>query len=196
MPTENNATESTPKVSEAMKIAIFPGSFDPFTKGHASIVERALPMFDHIVIGVGVNERKKPLYPPAERVGYIRALYAEEPKISVESYTDLTIDLARRVGARFIIRGLRSVKDFEYERDTAAMNHSARMLPSFYLKRNNHNETITDFTRAIVRFSADCHGTTSAGISRYRRQPIAQTANGAYGCHRIVRRYGKSKQTG
>lgn len=122
MPTDNNAIATSSKANETEKIAIFPGSFDPFTKGHASIVERALPMFDHIVIGVGVNERKKPLYPPAERVAYIRTLYAEESKVSVESYTDLTIDLARRVGARFIVRGLRSVKDFEYERDTAAMN--------------------------------------------------------------------------
>lgn len=122
MPTDNNAIATSCKANETKKIAIFPGSFDPFTKGHASIVERALPMFDHIVIGVGVNERKKPLYPPAERVAYIRTLYAEESKVSVESYTDLTIDLARRVGARFIVRGLRSVKDFEYERDTAAMN--------------------------------------------------------------------------
>lgn len=122
MPTDNNAIATSCKANETEKIAIFPGSFDPFTKGHASIVERALPMFDHIVIGVGVNERKKPLYPPTERVSYIRELYAQEPKISVESYTDLTIDIARRVGARFIVRGLRSVKDFEYERDTAAMN--------------------------------------------------------------------------
>ena len=74
MPTDNNAIATSSKANDAKKIAIFPGSFDPFTKGHASIVERALPMFDHIVIGVGVNERKKPLYPPAERVSYIREL--------------------------------------------------------------------------------------------------------------------------
>lgn len=105
-----------------MKIAIFPGSFDPFTIGHASIVERALPMFDHIVIGVGVNEHKRPLYTPQQRVEAISRIYAKEPKISVESYSDLTIDLARRTGAQFIVRGLRSVRDFEYERDVASMN--------------------------------------------------------------------------
>ena len=105
-----------------MKTAIFPGSFDPFTIGHASIVERGLPLFDQIVIGVGINESKRSLYSIGERVEAIRALYAGEPRIRVVSYDDLTIDLARREGAQFILRGLRSVKDFEYERDIAAMN--------------------------------------------------------------------------
>lgn len=105
-----------------MKKAIFPGSFDPFTVGHASIVARALPMFDHILIGVGVNGNKRPLYTPQQRVEAIRRLYVAEPRITVESYDDLTIDLARRAGAQFILRGLRSVHDFEYERDVAAMN--------------------------------------------------------------------------
>ncbi len=105
-----------------MKKAIFPGSFDPFTVGHASIVARALPMFDHILIGVGVNGNKRPLYTPQQRVEAIRRLYVGEPRITVDSYDDLTIDLARRAGAQFILRGLRSVHDFEYERDVAAMN--------------------------------------------------------------------------
>lgn len=103
-------------------IAVFPGSFDPFTIGHASILERALPMFSKIVVGVGRNAGKHALYPPEERVARIRRLYAGEPRVSVVSYDDLTIDLARRCGAHFILRGLRSVKDFEYERDVAAMN--------------------------------------------------------------------------
>ena len=108
---------------EKMKTAVFPGSFDPFTVGHASIVKRGLPMFDRIVIGVGVNDRKRSLYTPEQRVEVIRRLYAAEPRVKVVAYKDLTIDLARREGAGFILRGLRSVKDFEYERDIAAMNH-------------------------------------------------------------------------
>lgn len=85
-----------------MKIAIFPGSFDPFTVGHASIVERGLPMFDRIVIGVGVNDKKRSFYTPEQRVDAIRRVYAHEPRIKVVAYTDLTIDLARREGAEFI----------------------------------------------------------------------------------------------
>lgn len=115
--------------------AIFPGSFDPFTIGHASIVERGLPLFDRIVIGVGVNEGKRALYSLQERVTHIRSLYRNEPRIQVESYTGLTIDFARSVGAGYILRGLRSVKDFEYERDIAVMN-----------KRLSGIETILLFT--------------------------------------------------
>ena len=106
-----------------MKTAIFPGSFDPFTIGHAAIVERGLSLFDRIVIGVGKNESKRSLYSAEERVKAISELYADNPHVEVVGYDDLTIDLARREGAQFILRGLRSVKDFEYERDIAAMNH-------------------------------------------------------------------------
>ncbi len=120
-----------------MRIAIFPGSFDPFTVGHASIVERGLPMFDRIVIGVGVNDSKRSLYTPQERVAAINKLYEDDDRIKVVAYNDLTVDLVKREGAQFILRGLRSVKDFEYERDIAAMN-----------KRLSGVETVMLFTEA------------------------------------------------
>ena len=104
------------------KTAIFPGTFDPFTVGHANILSRALPMFDRIIVGVGKNAGKHPLLSPEERVARIRQLYADEPRVSVESYDNLTVDFARQMGAQYILRGLRSVRDFEYERDVAAMN--------------------------------------------------------------------------
>ena len=102
--------------------AIFTGSFDPYTIGHDDILRRALPLFDSIVIGVGHNERKQYMNSVEERVEAIRTLYANEPKVRVEAYSDLTIDFARRVGAHFIIKGVRSVKDFEYEREQAELN--------------------------------------------------------------------------
>ena len=86
-----------------MRIGIFVGSFDPFTIGHESIVRRALPLFDKIVIGVGVNERKRYMFSTEVRMENIQNLYADEPKIEVKSYHDLTIDFARREGAKFII---------------------------------------------------------------------------------------------
>ena len=105
------------------RVALFAGSFDPFTIGHASIVERALPLFDRIIIAVGVNASKPGGTPADERCKSIRELYASDGRISVEAYSDeLTVDLADRLGANFLLRGVRSVKDFEYERDIADVN--------------------------------------------------------------------------
>ena len=106
-----------------MRIAIFPGSFDPFTIGHASIVRRGLEMFDKIVIGVGYNTNKRSFLTPEERVEAIEKVYASEARVKVVAYADLTADLARREQAGFVLRGIRSVKDFEYERDLAGINH-------------------------------------------------------------------------
>ena len=119
------------------RTAIFPGSFDPFTVGHDSIVRRGLPMFDRIVIGVGINGSKRSLYTPEQRVDAIARLYVAESRIKVVAYSGLTIDLAHEENAEFILRGIRSVKDFEYERDIAAMN-----------KRLGNVETVMLFTEA------------------------------------------------
>ena len=105
-----------------MTTAVFPGSFDPFTVGHDAIVRRALPLFDKIIIGVGVNVRKQYLYSADKRVEDIVRLYAAEPKVEVKAYSGLLVDFAREEGARFIVKGVRSVKDFEYEREQADIN--------------------------------------------------------------------------
>ncbi len=99
------------------------GSFDPFTIGHDSIVRRALPLFDRLVIGVvGDNVQKPSLRPAEERMEKIRQLYAAEPAIEVKPYYGLAVDFARAEGARFIVKGVRSAKDFEYEREQADIN--------------------------------------------------------------------------
>lgn len=105
-----------------MKIGVFTGSFDPFTIGHDDIVKRALPLFDQIVIGIGVNERKQYMQTKEERVSAIAKVYANEPKIVVKAYSDLTVDFAKRENASYIIKGIRSIKDFEYEREQAEIN--------------------------------------------------------------------------
>lgn len=105
-----------------MKTGIFTGSFDPFTIGHDDIVRRALPLFDRIVIGVGVNSRKKTMQTIEERVEAIRRIYDGMEQIEVKQYSDLTVDFAKREGAKFIIKGIRSIKDFEYEREQADTN--------------------------------------------------------------------------
>lgn len=99
-----------------MKRAIFPGTFDPFTIGHYSIVKRGLTLFDEIVIGIGTNQSKKTLFSVEKRLEIIQQAFADEPRVRVESYNSLTIDFAQSVDAAFILRGLRSVGDFEYER--------------------------------------------------------------------------------
>lgn len=104
------------------KIALFAGTFDPYTKGHHSLVLRALSIFDKVVVAVGKNMGKNSLFTPDERVAQIEKVYGNEPRVSVAMYDGLTVDYARSVGASALLRGVRSVKDFEYERDLADVN--------------------------------------------------------------------------
>lgn len=105
-----------------MKKAIFPGSFDPFTIGHYDIVNRGLKLFDEIVISIGRNSTKKETFPIREREEAIRKIFKDEPRVSVRIYDCLTVDFAREVGAEFILRGVRCIQDFEYERNMAEAN--------------------------------------------------------------------------
>lgn len=139
-----------------MATAIFTGSFDPFTIGHHSIVCRALPLFERIVIGVGVNERKQCMLTADERVRRISKLYAGEPKIEVRAYSDLTIDLARREGAQFIIKGVRSVKDFEYEREQADINRMVGGIETVLFYAEPHLASISSsMVRELAHFGGD-----------------------------------------
>ena len=105
-----------------MKRAIFPGTFDPFTIGHYSVVRRALTFMDEVVIGIGITENNRTWFSTEKRIDMIRHLYKDEPRVKVEAYDDLTIDFAQRMDARFIVRGIRTVKDFEYEETIADIN--------------------------------------------------------------------------
>jgi len=105
-----------------MRRAIFPGTFDPFTIGHYSIVKRSLTFMDEIIIGIGLNENKNTYFPIEKREEMIRDFYSHEPRVRVASYDSLTIDFARSVDAQFIVRGIRTVKDFEYEETIADVN--------------------------------------------------------------------------
>ena len=106
-----------------MRIAIFPGTFDPFTRGHADIVARGLEIFDRIVVAIGVNDNKVPCQTVEERIAAISRLYAADDRVSVVAYEGLTTDFARRQQAGFILRGVRTIKDYEYERDIADVNY-------------------------------------------------------------------------
>ena len=108
--------------SHEPRVAVFAGSFDPYTLGHHSIVERGLQLFDSIVIAIGINIDKTSPADVETRVASIARIYTNEPRVSVIAYSTLTVDLAASVGAKFLLRGARSVKDFEYERTLADVN--------------------------------------------------------------------------
>ncbi|MBD5174510.1 MAG: pantetheine-phosphate adenylyltransferase [Bacteroidales bacterium] len=122
----------TPTSTAKLRTALFPGSFNPFTPGHADIVRRGLELFDSIIIGVGVNCRK-PAADIEAILAPIRRLYNAEPRVSVEAYSELTVRFAQRIGAQFLLRGVRSVKDFEYERDLAQVNRQLSGIDSVIL---------------------------------------------------------------
>ena len=107
-----------------MKKALFPGSFDPFTLGHEAIVRRALALFDKIYIAVGVNTDKHYMFTPEQRLDRIRAFFPDDSRVEVVTYSDMTVDLCRRLGVQFILRGIRNAEDFAYEQTVAAVNHT------------------------------------------------------------------------
>lgn len=116
-----------------MRKAIFPGSFDPITLGHEDIINRALPLFDEIVIAIGINAEKKYMYSLEERKRFIEETFAHEPKVSVITYQGLTIELCKNVEADFILRGLRNPADFEFEKAIAHTNRKLSQIETVFL---------------------------------------------------------------
>ncbi len=105
------------------KKAVFPGTFDPITKGHESVIKRAIPIFDEIIIAIGINPEKKCLFEIEKRIGWIKKVFKDYPSVKVETYSGLTVDFCKASKANYIIRGLRGTTDFEFERSIALMNN-------------------------------------------------------------------------
>lgn len=106
------------------RIALFPGTFDPITIGHIDIIDRAIPLFDKLIIGIGRNANKAPMFSEEQRMGWINEIYNNNPNVGAVIYDGLTINCCKTVGANFILRGIRYVNDFEYEKAIADMNRS------------------------------------------------------------------------
>ena len=139
-----------------MKRAIFPGSFDPFTIGHYDIVKRALTLFDEIVIGLGRNSTKKETFPIREREEAIRKIFIDEPRVSVQIYDCLTVDFAREVNAQFIVRGVRCIQDFEYERNMAEANKSIGGIETILLyTRPEYAHISSTLVRDLYSYNKD-----------------------------------------
>ncbi len=107
-----------------MRICLFPGTFDPVTLGHTDIINRALPLFDKVVVGIGRNINKQPMYSEQQRVDWLNEIYKDNPKVEAIIYDGLTVACCNEIGAQFILRGIRYVNDFEYEKAIADMNRS------------------------------------------------------------------------
>ena len=136
-----------------MKIAVFPGSFDPITKGHESIVLRALPLFDKIIVAIGVNSEKKSYFTTEQRVKHIQQVFKGEKKIVVDKYEGLTIDYCKKVKAKYILRGLRVSADFEFERGIAHLNHTMNpeLETIFLLSEQEYSSLNSSVVREILK---------------------------------------------
>ena len=140
-----------------MKTAIFAGSFDPITRGHEDIVLQALPLFDEIIIAIGVNIDKKYMFPLEKRIKWIENTFAEYPKVKVISYEGLTVELCKKMNAGFIIRGLRNTTDFEYESIIAEANKKLNpdVETVFFLSNSNLRCVSSTVVRDLVKNNAD-----------------------------------------
>lgn len=149
-----------------LKTAIFPGSFDPFTVGHESIVCRSLGLFDRVIVAVGVNSGKQPLMSIESRVRMINDVFKNEEKVSCDFFEGLTVDFCKKVNANYMLRGIRTAADFEYERAIAQINK--KMLPAvesvFLLTSPEHTPVNSTIIRDIIRNHGDASQFLPAGI--------------------------------
>ena len=153
------------------RIAVFPGSFDPFTIGHENIIHRAVDLFDEIIIGIGYNSTKQDFFPVGQRIEWIEHLFSNQPKVRVSKYQGLTVDFAKEVGAGFILRGIRTAADFEYERAIAQVNKAMTSIESvFLLTTPEHTPVNSSIVRDIIRHGGDA----SKFIPEKIREKMAQ----------------------
>ncbi|MDF9800435.1 pantetheine-phosphate adenylyltransferase [Catalinimonas alkaloidigena] len=140
-----------------MKVALFPGSFDPFTNGHADIVHRGLQLFDKIIISIGHNSRKQRYFPVEKIIGHVKEAFAENSQVEVITYDELTAELARKYQANYLLRGLRNTTDFEYENSIAQINrHLNNYLETVFLITSPQYAHInSSIIREVHRYGGD-----------------------------------------
>jgi len=145
------------------RIGIFPGSFDPFTKGHESIVNRFLPMVDTIIIAIGINTTKQYLYTLESKIAHIKSLFPNNPKIVVESYHGLTTEFCKEKKAQYLLRGIRNTIDFEFEKSIAQMNFDLSGIETLFLMTDARFAAISS---SIVREIKKNNGDISSFVTK------------------------------
>lgn len=146
------------------RVALFPGSFDPFTRGHENIVRRALPLFDEVVVAIGVNLDKRGFMTMEQRKAWIEHVFCDEPRVKVVAYTGLTVDVAQECGARFLLRGVRMIQDFETEMHMAEVNRELSGLETILLYTLPEDSHISSsIVRELLRYGRDVRDMLPAG---------------------------------
>lgn len=139
-----------------MKKAVFPGSFDPLTLGHVDIIERSLPLFDEVIISIGINADKKYMFSLEERLQFIEKTFSNQPKVKVDSYTGLTVDYCQKNQIEFILRGLRNPADFEFEKAIAQTNRNLSGIETVFLLTSSQSSYISSsIVRDVLRNGGD-----------------------------------------
>ena len=138
------------------KTALFPGTFDPFTIGHLSLIKRGLLLVDEIIIAIGINSNKKTFYPLEQRMETISKLFQDNPCVKVKAYNGTTVDFAQEMGAQFILRGIRSVYDFEYEKNIADVNRQLSGIETFVLfTEPEYTHISSSIVRELLSYGKD-----------------------------------------
>ena len=139
------------------RICLFPGTFDPVTLGHVDIIDRALPLFDQIIVGIGINTSKAPMFTPEQRLQWVNEIYKNEPKVKGAVYEGLTVNFCKKIGARFILRGIRYVSDFEYEKTIADANRTLdKELETVFLTGEpKYTSVASTIVRDIIKNGGD-----------------------------------------
>ncbi len=140
-----------------MKVAVFPGSFDPITVGHVDLVRRAVPLFDEIVVAIGFNAKKEYLFAMEQRLKWLRAVFENEPKVKVDHFENLTAHYCKRIGAKYLLRGLRNASDFDYEKTISQLNNIVGdgIETIFFISRPAFSHISSTIVREIITGGGD-----------------------------------------